>query len=177
MRHWSQLARVICMSVCTLLGLVVTSPAQQDGSQATTTCNFDPQKQLALEYQQVTFNPKKPLFGHQVPYNKVWAPGGKPMTLFANAPVAVGNTTLPAGAYTLFLIPSEKHWMLVISKSTDMSGKYQPQDDLVRVPMDEAQLPSPQDALNAVFGHIAPSECNLRVYLDKSAVWVGFTEK
>jgi hypothetical protein len=167
---------VYCVSFC----FAYTLSAQQVPSQntrATTTCNFDTNKQLALEYQPITFNPKKSSLGRQIPYDKIWAPGGKPMTLFANTPVVVDDNTLSPGAYTLFLIPSEKQLTLVISKSTDMSGKYEKGDDLARIPMQEAQLPSPEDELNVVFGHVAPTQCNMRVYLDKSAAWVSFREK
>ena len=53
--------------------------------------------------------------------------------------------TLPIGAYTLFVIPNSKQWTLIVSKSTDTSGAYDPQQDLVRVPLDSGELPSPED--------------------------------
>src|SRR5437868_10679220 len=116
--------------------LVVGLFAQGTSSQATATCNFDPNKQLAVEYQRITVNAKKPVFGHEIPYGKVWAPGGKPMTLFTTTPMTIGGKDLPVGAYTMFAIPSQKQWTLVISKSTDTSGRYDEQEDLVRVPME-----------------------------------------
>ena len=59
-------------------------------------------------------------------------------------------------------------------QSTDVTGRYEQQDDLARVPMDRAELPSPEENFKAVFVHVAPTQCNLRVYLHRSAVWVGF---
>ena len=165
--------QIFCMLLCVASTLV----AQETVRQGTTTCNFDSSKQLALRYQRITFDNNKHVLGRQIPYGKVWAPGGKPMTLFVNSPVTVGTKDLPVGAYTLFLIPSEKTWTLVVSKSTDTSGRYEPSDDLARVPMEDAQLGSPQDQFDVVFGHVAPTLCNLRVYMAKSAAWVGFHEK
>ena len=151
--------------------------AQGTTSQATATCNFDASKQLAVEYQRMAVNSKKPVFGHEIPYNKVWAPGGKPMTMFVNSPVSVGGTDVPIGAYTMFVIPSEKQWKLIISKSTDMSGKYDEHDDLVRVPMQYGELESPEDQFSVYFTHSAPGECGMRLDLENARAWVTFQEK
>ena len=138
----------------------------QDNSAATATCNFDEQKQLVVEYQPVTLNLRKPL-SNQVPFGKAWAPGGKPMTLFTNTEVQIGSKMLPIGAYTMFVIPTSKQWVLIVSKSTDMSGAHQDADDLVRVPMDSGELPSPESSLAVSFAHVAPAQCNIRIDLEK----------
>ena len=79
-------------------------------SGATATCDFGSNKEIAVEYQRMTVNARKPVFGQEIPYNKVWAPGGKPLTLFLNSPATLGGKELPTGAYTMFVIPSDKHW-------------------------------------------------------------------
>jgi len=148
--------------------------AQDNG--ATATCNFDEQKQLVVQYQPVAVNLKKALNG-QVPFGKPWAPGGKPMTLFTNTPTQLGSRMLPIGAYTMFVIPNSKQWTLIVSKSTDMSGAYNEQDDLVRVPMDSGELPNPEAGLSVSFAHAAPGQCNVRIDLDKYGHFVTFEEK
>ncbi len=150
--------------------------AQGTASQATASCNFDPDKQLAVEYQRMTINPKKPVFGREIPYGKIWTPGGKPLTLFTTTPVSVGGKELPVGAYTMFVIPSQKQWTLIISKSSDTSGKYDPQDDLVRVPMQYGELGSPENEFSVYFAHEAPDQCSMRLDLDTSRAWVIFQE-
>ena len=140
--------------------------AQDDPMAATATCNFDDEKQLVVQYQRVPINTKKPL-ALQVPFGKVWAPGGKAMTLFTNTPVQIGNVTVPIGAYTLYVIPGSSQWTLIVSKSTDVSGNYDDQKDLVRVPLDSGELPSPEAAFSLSFAHIAPQQCNIRMDLDK----------
>jgi len=150
--------------------------AQDAPAAATATCNFDEQKQLVVEYQPVTISPKKPLSG-QVPFGKTWAPGGKPMTLFTNTPIQIGSRMLPVGAYTMFLVPGSKQWTLIVSKSTEMTGAYNEQDDLVRVPMDLGELPNPEPRLNASFGHVAPDQCNFRIDLDKFGHFTVFQEQ
>ncbi len=151
--------------------------AQDNSLTATATCNFDADKQLAAEYQRIAVNPKKPPLGREIPYGKVWAPGGKPMTLFTNTPVEIGGTNLAVGAYTMYLIPSTKQWTLIISKSTDTSGKYDEKMDLVRVPMESGELPAPETQLEVSFGHIAPDQCNLRLELATVGAWAVFQKR
>ena len=148
--------------------------AQSTPSASTATCNFDADKQLAVEHQRISFNPKKPIMGREVPYGKVWAPGGKPMTLFTNAAVMIGGTKLSIGAYTMFVLPSQKQWTLIISRSTDMSGKYDGQQDVVKVPMESGELPNPEPELSVTFAHVAPTQCSIRVDLEKTGNFAIF---
>ncbi|HTV65796.1 MAG TPA: DUF2911 domain-containing protein [Bryocella sp.] len=165
------------MSVLPLSALVPrTAFAQAAPASATASCNFDEEKQLVVEYQPVTVNLKKPL-SSQVPFGKPWAPGGKPMTLFTNTPIQLGSRLLAIGAYTLFVIPNSKQWTLIVSKSTDMSGAYNEQDDLVRTPMDAGELPNPEASLAVALEHVAPSQCNIRIDLDKFGHFTAFQEK
>ena len=145
--------------------------AQSNPGAATATCNFDETKQLVVEYQQTAGNAKHPT---QAPFGKVWAPGGKPMTLFTNTPVEVGSKALPIGAYTMFVIPNSKQWTLIISRSTDMSGAYNDAQDIVRVAMESGELPSKEPSLTVGFGHIAPDECNIRIDLDRYGHFTTF---
>ena len=146
------------------------------GTTLTATCNFDQDKQLVVEYQKVGINLKKPL-PSQVPFGKVWAPGGRPMTLFTNSPVLIQGRVLPVGAYTMFVIPSGKQWMLIVSKSTDTSGAYDEGQDLVRVPMGAGDLPSPEPDLSVGLEHSGPTQCNLRVDLDKLGHFATFQQQ
>jgi Protein of unknown function (DUF2911) len=157
--------------------ICVSSFAQTAGSNATTACNFDPNKQLAVEYQRVQINPKKKVLGNEIPYGKVWTPAGKPMDLFTNAAVTVAGKEIPVGAYTMFVIPEEKAWTLVISKSTDTSGKYDEAQDLARVPMQVGKLHRAEPEFSAYFAHVAANQCNLRLDLQKARAWVVFQLK
>jgi len=156
------------------LSISCTAFPQDRTSTATATCNFDADKQLVVEYQRVSFNLKKMVMGREVPNGKVWAPGGKPMTLFTNTPVVIGGTRLSIGAYTMFVIPSQKQWTLIISKSTDMSGKYDGQQDVVKVPLESGELPSPEAEFSVTFEHVAPTQCSIRADLDKTGNFATF---
>jgi hypothetical protein len=161
-----------------LVSLFVTCAAfaQDDPTALTATCSFDEEKQLVLQYQHVPLAPRKPL-ALQIPFGKVWAPGGKPMTLFANTAVEIGGTRLPIGAYTLFLIPNAKQWTLIVSKSTQMTGSYDDQQDMVRIQMETGELPSPEPEFRISFAHITANQCSIRVDMDKFGHFAVFQEK
>ena len=146
-------------------------------SDANTTCNFDLSRQIAVDYERVRLAPGKTAFGSSVHYGKVWAPGGKPMTLFTNTPVSFGGKDFADGAYTMFIIPQEKSWTLIISKGTDSTGKYDKRDDLARIPMEFGQLSEAEPEFTAYFAQMAIDQCNLRLDLGKARAWVVFQRK
>src|ERR1035437_8953088 len=56
--------------------LTCAALAQGTPSTATATCSFDADKELTANYQRISFNLKKPVFGREIPYGKAWAQGG-----------------------------------------------------------------------------------------------------
>lgn len=154
-----------------------TALGQDTSSSATASCNFDSTKQVAVEYQRIAFDTKKEVLGGEIPYGEAWTPGRKAMTLFTNTAVTVGDKDVPVGAYTMFVIPEKKAWTLIISKSTDTSGKYDEQQDLARIAMQFGKLPHPEAEFSVYFVHAAPGQCNMRLYLHNAGAWVSFKLK
>jgi hypothetical protein len=99
------------------------------------------------------------------------------MTLFVSTPASIEGHSLPLGAYTMFVIPSGKKWKLIISKSTDMSGKYDEKNDILRATLDTGELPHAVNQFSVFFGHIAPNQCALRFELDKVGASTTFEAK
>src|SRR5437016_2259216 len=59
------------------------------------------------------------IYGSLVPYDRVWMPGADEATKFqTSVPLQFGNFKLPAGAYTLYTLPGENKWTLIINKRT-----------------------------------------------------------
>jgi len=82
------------------------------------------------------------IFGVVVPWDRVWRTGANSATLFeTSADLAVGGTTVPAGTYTLYSIPSPSGWTLIVNRNTGQWGtEYDAQHDLARVAMDVTPL-------------------------------------
>lgn len=72
-----------------------------------------------------------------VPHGRIWRAGAdEATTLKTDKPLKFGSLSVPAGTYTLFALPGEKEWQLVISKQTGQWGtEYSEGQDLGRVPM------------------------------------------
>ena len=91
--------------------------------------------------------PRK-IWGGLVPYGKVWRTGSDEATLLiTQKPISFGETTVPAGVYTLFTLPNEDGTAkLIISKQVGQWGtQYDESQDFARVDMKKEALDSPKD--------------------------------
>ena len=109
-------------------------------------------KQISIAYNTPSMRGRK-IFGGLVPYDKVWRTGANPATtLKTEANLKVGTATVPAGTYTLYTLPSEGTWKLIINKETGQWGtKYDQSQDLARVDMEKSTLPQPQEKMSISF--------------------------
>ena len=76
----------------------------------------------------------------------MWRAGANEATAFVTtADLKVGGKDVPAGNYTIFTVPGQDKWTLVISKKTGEWGTALSGcsvEDLVRVDMKASKLPS-----------------------------------
>ena len=77
------------------------------------------------------------IMGGLVPYGEVWRTGANAATtLTTSADLMIGSLHVPAGKYSLYTIPGEKEWTLIVNKQTGQWGtNYDPAQDLGRVKM------------------------------------------
>ena len=88
------------------------------------------------------------IWGGLVPYGKVWRMGADEATLLVTQKALnFGGTTVPAGAYTLFLLAQEDGTAkLIISKDVGQWGEeYTEANDFARVDLKKATLDTPVD--------------------------------
>ena len=80
--------------------------------------------------------PRK-IWGELVPFRKVWRAGADEATLLTTKQsFDIGGTTVPAGTYSLFMLPAENGAKLIVNKQTGQWGtKYDETQDLARVDM------------------------------------------
>jgi hypothetical protein len=148
---------VLCCSAILLSASVLAprSSGQQDKSQrpsppAQAQFSFADGKTVTVDYSSPRAKGRK-IFGGLVPYGQVWRAGANEATTFVtDTAVTVGGKTVPAGTYTLFTIPNEGKWTLIVSKKTknekggplwgtDYPGEAQ---DLARADMKVSSLPA-----------------------------------
>ena len=83
------------------------------------------------------------IFGSLVRYDEVWCPGADECTyLSTSKTLRVGNLTVPAGKYSLWILPTEDVWTLILNKDWEaFHTSYRSRYDLGRVKMQKETLP------------------------------------
>ncbi len=156
------------VAVLFLSTLTAVGWAQSDAS--TASCNLDDGRQVYIRYNAVAAKNDK------VPNGKPWTPGGTPMTLFTEAPLAFGGVTIPLGAYTVYPIPEKGKWTLAVNKNVTPGAAYDEKQDLARTQMETDQVSDAADTLEVAFAHYN-SKCTLRIYFGKVASFADFIAK
>jgi hypothetical protein len=84
------------------------------------------------------------VFGDVVPWNVVWRTGANAATqLITDKELVFGTSAVPPGTYSLFTLPGEKGWMLIINKQHGQWGTvYDQSKDLVRIPLEIRSVPA-----------------------------------
>ena len=77
------------------------------------------------------------LWGGIIPWNTVWRLGADFATQFGtDTNLLIGETAVPAGKYTLWMLPSPDGSLLIINKQTGIFGtQYNPANDFARIPL------------------------------------------
>ena len=85
------------------------------------------------------------IFGNVVPWNQVWRTGANAATqLTTSADLIIGNTTLPAGKYTLWSLPTATGAKLIINSQTGQWGTdYDVSKDVARLDLTQTTLSGP----------------------------------
>ena len=160
---------VICTAfLCVTVSLV---SARSSAGTSTATCTFQDGQQISLRYSNQLVQSKT-----RLPEGKIWTPGERPMFLFTQGALTIGSSDIPAGAYSAYLIPQHNNWILVLNKNVAEGSRYDEHEDVLRTPMQSGQINEPQPFWVA-FAHIAPKQCNLRIYYGKVGTWAEFKQK
>jgi hypothetical protein len=85
------------------------------------------------------------IMGELVPFGRVWRTGANAATTLAtDVDLQIGTARVPRGTYTLYTIPSQGGWTLIVNRQTGQWGtQYDRARDLVRVPMRVSTLRRP----------------------------------
>src|ERR1700690_3137284 len=163
--------RILAAGLMTMLALTVfaaTSCGQDKAARpsppAKAVCTLAGGKTLTIDYSSPRMKGRK-IFGDLVPYGKIWRAGANESTTFVTpTDLNVGGTTVPAGSYTIFAVPTADKWTLVISKKTGEWGTAYPGEanDLARVDMKVTRLAPPLENFTISFAKEG-NPCTLRM--------------
>src|SRR5437016_14198257 len=115
----------IALFTVLVLSFATLAAAQQDKSKrpsppAHAQCKFADGKTVKVDYSSPRVNgpkthqPRK-IFGGVVPNGQVWRTGANEATTFVtDTNVSIGDKEIPSGSYTMFTIPNQDKWTLII---------------------------------------------------------------
>jgi hypothetical protein len=104
-------------------------------------------KTISIKYSSPSMKGRT-IFGGLVPYGQVWRAGANNATaLHTDAALDIGGVNVPAGDYTLYVLPTAESWQLIINKQTGQWGtEYNAGQDLGRAKMTLSKPPAPVES-------------------------------
>ena len=152
--------------------------ADQPSPPAKTSCKFADGKTITVDYSSPRMRGRK-IFGGLVPYGEPWRAGANEATTFVtNADLKVGDKIVPAGSYTLFTLPEQHKWSLIVSKQTGEWGIPYPgsSQDLLRTDMKVEKLGQRGENFVIAFDQ-AGAACTMRLDWETTRASIEISEK
>jgi hypothetical protein len=163
-----------------LVLLTMTALAQQPQEDKSKRPSPPGTAEVTLKGKKITIDYSRPfLKGRHVgqelaPYGKVWRTGAnEATTLTTEIGLDIGGVKVPAGKYTLWTVPSEGTWKLIINKQTGQWGtNYDESQDLARVDMQKASLPQPVEQFTISFDKKSDTSANLNLDWENTRAFI-----
>src|SRR6266542_613894 len=109
------------------------------------------------------------ILGGVGPYGRVWRTGADEATvLTTGADLQIGTLKVPKGSYSLFTVPGEDKWQLVVNKTAKQWGafSYKQADDLGRTDMKAAKVAAPAEQFTITLDEDGPRKAVLKMAWD-----------
>lgn len=115
---------------------------------------------ISIEYSRPGVKGRK-IWGGLVPYNKVWRTGANESTRIQfTTDVIIEGNKIPAGIYSLYTIPEENEWTVIINKALTWGINYFPEQDLLRFKVKPQSAPFTERLLFTI-PELTDSSCNI----------------
>ncbi len=131
---------------------------------------------VTLDYGQPNRQDRQ-IFGGLIPYGKVWRTGANSSTkISVDQPITLAGQNIPAGSYSLYSIPGEKEWTIIIHKNTKLWGSagYDQADDLLRIKTPVVPLQDQQETFRIYFENFHANGADLSIAWENSKVSLPF---
>lgn len=169
---------LVLVSVVALAGLMMAQQKPVLSPPGEASVKFDDGKTITIKYSRPSMRARK-IYGGLVPYGQVWRTGANAATsLTTDANLDIGGTMVPAGSYTIYTLPGETSWQLIINKQTGQWGtKYDQSQDLARIPMKVGQLPSGLETFTISLDKTGARSAVLKLDWENTTASVNISEK
>jgi tetratricopeptide (TPR) repeat protein len=113
------------------------------------------------------------VFGEMVSYDKLWRFGANMATTFKSTDdFSIEGKNVPAGEYSLFAIPGEKEWTMILNKVAKLSGtyKYAETEDVLRWKVKSIALSTPVETFTIQFANLRDNAATVQVAWENTLV-------
>lgn len=166
--------------IVALFALATVAVAQQKvlSPPGEASVSFADGKTVSIKYSRPSMRGRK-IYGGLVPYGVVWRTGANSATsLTTDVDLDIGGTTVPKGSYTLYTLPGESAWQLIVNKQTGQWGtEYHQEQDLARIPMKVGQLPSGLEIFTISLDKTGATSAVLKLDWENTTASVKINEK
>jgi hypothetical protein len=133
----------------------------------------DGEKAIAKVYYSRPAKNGRVVFGKMAPYGKVWRLGANEATeLKTFQDLTLGDKKIKAGTYTMFAIPGEGEWIIILNSQLDFWGvyAYQERNDVARFTVPTKSLPEVVEAFSIRFEDLGNNAAVMRIAWDQTLV-------
>ncbi|MBO6794109.1 MAG: DUF2911 domain-containing protein [Balneolaceae bacterium] len=109
------------------------------------------------------------IFGNWEPFGEVWRTGANEATeITITRPVLMADNVIEAGTYSLFTIPYENEWTIILNSELGQWGAFEYDDrrDYVRFEVPTISLDKPMEAFTIAFDDVQNSMTTLGLSWD-----------
>jgi hypothetical protein len=133
-------------------------------------------KKITVDYYAPSMHDRK-VMGGLVPFGVVWCTGANIATkITADAPLHIGTLDLPKGEYSIWTLPGEKEWTLIINKETGQFHlNYNASLDFGRTKMNLKTLPAPVETFRVDLRNDGGNKGTLALVWEKTEASIPFT--
>jgi len=111
------------------------------------------------------------IFGDLVPYGQVWRTGANdPTAITFSDAVKLEGHDVPAGTYSLYTIPGEKEWTIIINKKTKGEAQRDEKEDVTTFTVKPSQTPSTVETFTINVTDIMINTANLELAWENTLV-------
>lgn len=118
------------------------------------------------------------VYGEVVPFDKIWRTGANACTkLTFSDKVKVEGNDVPAGTYSLFTIPGQTEWTIIVNKNAKQAGtaNYKQEEDLVRFKVKPTVLADKIETFTINVTDITTTSANIELAWEKTRIAFNVT--
>ena len=134
-------------------------------------------KYVKLTYGQ-PFRKNRLVFGGIVPFDQLWRTGANEATeITINTDFILENRRFNAGTYTIFSVPSEKTWRIILNQKLGQWGafEYNRQDDLLNFEVIPSKSTEIYEALSFSISELKKNEITITISWENISVKFNLT--